>query len=122
MSVGQYVREEWDRVSAGVLVALGALLLVCGWLGVRDKLYPAQQIPYEISGGLGGLFLLGLGAALWISADVRDEWRKLDAVDRSLASIEAALGTHSVAGASPAVDVRHVEATLAPVAAQRQPG
>jgi hypothetical protein len=25
-----------------------------------------------------GLFLLGVGATVWISADLRDEWRKLD--------------------------------------------
>jgi hypothetical protein len=31
-----------------------------------------------------GLFLLGLGALLWLSADLRDEWRKLDAIDRHL--------------------------------------
>ena len=44
----------------------------------------AQQIPYIISGGIGGLFLLGLGAMLWLSADLRDEWRKLDAIERQL--------------------------------------
>jgi hypothetical protein len=31
-----------------------------------------------------GLFLLGLGALLWVSADLRDEWRKLDSIDRHL--------------------------------------
>jgi hypothetical protein len=31
-----------------------------------------------------GLFLLGLGALLWLAADLRDEWRKLDSIDRHL--------------------------------------
>jgi hypothetical protein len=35
-------------------------------------------MPYIASGGLGGIFLLGLGSTLWLSADLRDEWRKLD--------------------------------------------
>jgi hypothetical protein len=43
----------------------------------------AQQIPYLISGGVGGLFFLGLGAMLWLSADLRDEWRRLDAIERN---------------------------------------
>jgi hypothetical protein len=34
---------------------------------------------------MAGLFLLGLAALLWLSADLRDEWRKLDAIDRRLA-------------------------------------
>ena len=38
-----------------------------------------------VSGGMFGLFLLGIGALLWLSADLRDEWRKLDALDRHLA-------------------------------------
>jgi len=40
--------------------------------------------PYIISGGIGGVFFLGLGATLWISADLRDEWRKLDRIEEAL--------------------------------------
>jgi hypothetical protein len=31
-----------------------------------------------------GVFLLGLGGVLWLSADLRDEWRKLDRIERRL--------------------------------------
>lgn len=77
-----WARAQWDRVSAWVLVGIGALALVLGWIGVTGTPYVFEQIPYVISGGLGGLFLLGLGAMLWISADLRDEWRKLDQLVR----------------------------------------
>jgi len=83
--------EQWDRVGAWAAVAIGALLLLVGWLEVSSKVYPGEQIPYVVSAGLGGLFLLGVGAVLWISADLRDEWRKLDEIDTSLDGIEAAL-------------------------------
>lgn len=78
MDLMTWVRNQWDRVGAWVLVALGGVALVLGWVGVTGTPYTFEQIPYVISGGLGGLFLLGVGAMLWISADLRDEWRKLD--------------------------------------------
>ena len=78
MDVMTWVRNQWDRVSAWVLVALGGLALVLGWVGVTGTPYTFEQLPFIISGGLGGIFLLGVGAMLWISADLRDEWRKLD--------------------------------------------
>ena len=73
-----YLRDQWDRASAVVAVVAGALMLLLGWAGVQGKIYPGQQIPYIMSGGLGGIFVLGIGAVLWLSADLRDEWRKLD--------------------------------------------
>lgn len=82
MDIAKWVRAQWDRVLAWVCVAAGAIVLVVGWAGVSRYPYPADQLPYIISGGVGGLFLLGLGAMLWLSADLRDEWRKLDEIDR----------------------------------------
>ena len=73
-----WVRDQWDRVGAVVLVIAGALFLLFGWLGISDAVLPSEQLPYLLSGGLVGVFLLGLGATLWLSADLRDEWRKLD--------------------------------------------
>jgi hypothetical protein len=71
------LRQLWDRALAWVAIGIGALALLLGWLGVSREVLPAGQIPFVISGGLGGLFMLGLGAVLWISADLRDEWRQL---------------------------------------------
>jgi hypothetical protein len=57
---------------------------VLGYLGVSDSPYVAEQLSYIVSGGLGGLFLLGAGATLLILADLHDEWRKLDRVEAML--------------------------------------
>jgi hypothetical protein len=84
MDLTTWVKANWDRALALALVALGALALLLGWLGIDDALYPGQQIPYVLSGGIGGLFALGAGAVLWLSADLRDEWRKLDDIDDKL--------------------------------------
>ena len=93
MSLWQYARAQWDRVAAGALFALGALGLILGWIGVSREALTALQIPYIISGGLGGIFLLGLGAMLWLSADLRDEWNKLDRLEEALRNQQHRDGT-----------------------------
>jgi hypothetical protein len=81
MDTAKWLRLQWDRALAWVLVAAGAVALIIGWIGVSGTAYSAEQLPYIISGGIGGIFLLGVGATLWLSADLRDEWRKLDRIE-----------------------------------------
>jgi hypothetical protein len=78
MELTAWLWAQWDRVLAWVLGAAGLIALLVGWRGVSGTPYLAEQLPYLVSAGLFGLFLLGVGATVWISADLRDEWRKLD--------------------------------------------
>lgn len=71
------LRVQWDRALAVALALLGALALILGYVGVSGEAYVARQMPYIISGGLTGILLLGVSATLWLSADLRDEWREL---------------------------------------------
>ena len=89
MELFKWLRLQWDRVFGAAAVITGAVALLTGWSKVSATPYPAEQIPYVVSAGLGGLFLLGVGATLWHSADLRDEWRKLDRLEEKL---DAALG------------------------------
>jgi hypothetical protein len=84
VNVWKYIRNQWDRVAAWLCIIGGAGALLAGYFGVSGTLETGKQLPYVVSGGMVGLFLLGLGALLWLSADLRDEWRKLDAIDRHL--------------------------------------
>jgi len=77
MDLVEVLRAQWDRVSAVVATIAGAVLLIVGWYHVGDTGFVAKQMPYLISEGLGGVFLLGLGGMLWLSADLRDQWREL---------------------------------------------
>lgn len=70
--------NQWQRILAVAGAALGAIFLIVGWFGVSGSDLTTEQIPYLASGGVGGLFLLGLAATLWLSADLRDEYLKLD--------------------------------------------
>lgn len=79
-----WLRAEWDRVAGFSLIGVGALLLVLGYHGVSRTPYVAEQLSYIVSGAVGGLFCLGLGATLLISADLHDEWRKLDRLEAAV--------------------------------------
>jgi hypothetical protein len=107
-----YIRNQWDRVGAWVCIAAGAIALLVGYIGVSGTLDTGEQIPYVVSGGMVGLFLLGLGAMLWLSADLRDEWRKLDAIDRHV--VEAG------SLPSPATNADPDQAPAAPAVARRE--
>lgn len=78
MSYLRWIRNQWDRAFGVAAAIAGLVVLLLGWVGTSRAIFPAQQIPYLISGGMLGLFLLGLAATAWLSADMRDEWRKLD--------------------------------------------
>lgn len=84
MDIFKWLRNQWDRSVAVAAVVFGVVALVLGYLGVSRSTLATQQIPYLASGGLAGLFALGLGATLWLSADLRDEWRKLDRIHQDL--------------------------------------
>ena len=59
------------RLPLALVAAIGgAVALLIGYFGVSGTLDPAKQLPYLISGGVGGLFLLGVAAALLFSADL----------------------------------------------------
>ncbi|MFF3490025.1 hypothetical protein ACFYWS_01630 [Streptomyces sp. NPDC002795] len=105
------IRSQWDRLTAALTALAGAVTLVLGWRGVSGTPYPAEQLPYVVSAGLGSLFLLGLSSALWLSADLRDEWRKLDRIEQALRT-----GGGATPGAGPSAETPGGDETPAPAA------
>jgi len=87
MSFRRLVRTQWDRFTAAVLVVAGVVALLAGWIGVSGTVLAYRQIPYVVSGGLVGLTLIVLGVGAWLSADLHDEWRKLDRLEERLAEL-----------------------------------
>jgi hypothetical protein len=79
----------------GALVVAGFGALVLGWRGAAGRLEVSLQMPYLVSGGIGGLALIGLGLALCNLASARREaareLRRLqDLVDDAAGLLEAA--------------------------------
>jgi hypothetical protein len=84
MEIMKYLRAQWDRaIGVGALV-IGVVALVLGYFGVSNTPHVAAQLPYFISGGLFGIFMLGVACMTWLSADLRDEWRELRAIRQLL--------------------------------------
>ncbi|MGP3983148.1 hypothetical protein [Streptomyces sp. KR80] len=90
MDIVTRIRSQWDRLTAVATAIAGAVVLIIGWYGVSGTAYAAEQLPYVVSAGLGGLFLLGISTALWLSADLRDEWRKLDRIEQAIRAADGA--------------------------------
>jgi hypothetical protein len=84
MDLMTLLRSQWDRVAAGILAVVGLILLIVGYHGVAHSAYVADELSYVVSGGLGGLFCLGAAATLFVSADLHDEWRKLDRIEEAI--------------------------------------
>lgn len=67
---------NWKKLGgqAGILLALvGFVLMFLGWNGAASYNFLPAQFPYLISGGLAGLALVVLGAALLIVQNAREE-------------------------------------------------
>ena len=99
-----WLRVQWDRVGAVGAALVGLAALALGWAGVSGTPHIAEQLPYFISGGLVALFFLGMAVTLWLSADLRDEWRELRALRLILA--QSAPDSDSVDG-TPATTARN---------------
>ncbi|HVU72788.1 MAG TPA: hypothetical protein VHE83_07490 [Mycobacteriales bacterium] len=116
MDLLTWMKKQWDRVAAAGLFVLGLLALLLGYIGISGTSYPAEQMPYMISGGVFGLFLLGTAGILYLSADMRDEWRKLDELDETMKALEPAPVTEVVATSATAD-----EEPTGPIAAKAPP-
>src|ERR1044071_7962989 len=107
MDLLRWCRNEWERTSAVLLIGTGLVVFVLGWLGQQDKSLVTEQIPYVVSGAMFGLLLVILGATIWLSAELRDEWVKLDRLEEAVARTAVALEAESSASAARPTPTSH---------------
>jgi hypothetical protein len=84
MELMTLVRAQWDRGLAILFTISGLVMLLVGWVGVSGAEVVVKQLPYVMSLGITGVVLVAIGAVLWVSADLRDQWRELRLVRISL--------------------------------------
>lgn len=89
--------ERWLMIGGGLLATLGLTFIVLGWGGASRTPNLFEQIPYLISGGLGGLALVVLGGlayfAYWMTRNVQATHAQADAMRDAMARIEDLLAS-----------------------------
>jgi len=87
---------------------LGVIALLIGWAGTADEVFVSRQVPFLISGGLGGLGLIVIGGVLLATHDLYGYAERLDRVERKVDDIHRALvaaGPLDVPAEEPASEV-----------------
>jgi hypothetical protein len=90
-AVRVWLRAAWDRLLGFALIAVGATLALAGYVGLSGTRRIPEEVSYLTSGAVGGLFLLVCGATLVLSADMRDQLRKLRRLEPLVVADEVVL-------------------------------
>jgi hypothetical protein len=81
--------RNWRPTIGWVLVGLGAVLAILGWIGVSGEDIAPLQLPYLASGSIGGLLLAAVGIGLVVGSDVRREHERLGRIEGELLELQA---------------------------------
>ena len=73
------------------LIALAAVFILIGYLGVSRESLVAKQLPYFISGGVGGVLLAIVGAYFVGIDQIRRDSGRLDRLETMVDELHAAL-------------------------------
>jgi hypothetical protein len=87
--VGRATRPVWGWI----LVGLGFLAVIIGYLGISREALVAKQLPYLISGGIGGIALVGFGAMLVGTEDLKRTQERVDHLERLVHDLHSVLLT-----------------------------
>jgi len=99
---------------AAMIVGLGALFILIGWIGISGEALVAKQLPYLISGGIGGLALVGLGSMLVGTEDLKRTQERIDHLDDLVADLHNVLLSRPDAPVLPANGDSGTHAATAP--------
>ncbi|HYL53689.1 MAG TPA: hypothetical protein VEZ15_17075 [Acidimicrobiia bacterium] len=102
----QTVRRERRLYAAGTVIVLAGFAAIgLGWYGASGTKYVYQEIPYVVSGGIFGVALVVLGAALfarysaarllrfWLARIVADQQLQTDRVVQAIAALTEVITT-----------------------------
>src|SRR5436190_8526713 len=87
----RWVGKATRPVIGWVLLGLGALFILIGWIGVSGTPIVAKQIPYIVSGGIAGVFLAVAGAYFLGTEELRKDSGRLDRLEQMVNELHLAL-------------------------------
>jgi multisubunit Na+/H+ antiporter MnhG subunit len=98
--------DRWLLIVGGLLMPLGVLFILLGWVGVSHTPLPFEQNSYLISGGILGLALVFAGGfvyfAYWQTVRIRESREQTTQLTEALARVEALLTAGGAPGATSA--------------------
>ena len=74
-----------------VFIGIGALLILLGYLGVSREAIVEKQVPYLVSGGIGGVLLCVVGAYFLGTEELRKDSGRLDRLESMVEQLHQAL-------------------------------
>ena len=87
----QWVWKSVRPVLGWVFIGIGLLFILVGWIGVSGEALVAKQLPYLISGGVGGMAFVGIGAVFLATEDIRRDSGRLDRLEAMAYELHAVL-------------------------------
>jgi hypothetical protein len=87
----RYLEAAGIQAFGAALCVAGFAVLIFGWWKISKESIVALQIPYLVSGGIGGALLLGMGGVLLLTHDLRLDNRRLEALEEAIDDLRDAL-------------------------------
>lgn len=81
----------WRSAIAWSAIGFGVIALVIGYLGVSAQTLVAKQLPYLISGGLGGAIAIAAGVAVLVAEDIRSDRERLGRLEAQVLEVRDAV-------------------------------
>jgi hypothetical protein len=91
----RWVGKATRPVVGWILLAIAALFILGGWIGVSGTPVVAKQIPYVVSGGIFGVFLAVFGAYFLATEELRKDSGRLDRLERMVDELHQVLLSRS---------------------------
>lgn len=87
----RYLEAAGVQVIGVGLCVVGFLVLIYGWYKISNEAIVSLQIPYLVSGGIGGVLLMGFGGVLILTHNMRLDNRRLETLEETIAELRDAL-------------------------------
>jgi hypothetical protein len=95
----RWIGDATRPVIGWVLVAVGAVMIIVGYVGVANEVLVAKQLPYLVSGGILGVAVVVVGVMFLGTEQIRRDSGRLDRLERMVEELHAVLLTRDDAPA-----------------------
>lgn len=90
----RWVRDATWPLAGWIVAGIGLIFIIAGYLGISREALVAKQMPYLVSGGIGGIALVGAGAALIRMDELRTQRKRIDELEAMVRDLHGVLLAH----------------------------